>query len=170
MERISGWLLSGIVLAAVCGDLRSGRIPNRLIVAGLLVGMICQIVQHRVAGLVLFLGGSQLPVLLLGVLFYFRMIGAGDVKLFCVVGGFLGAPGLLRCMALAGIFGAIWSAGILWKRHLWTERIGYFVQYVSGYAKNRHWKSYLDGVDEAGKIPLSLPILASVLCYVGGWI
>lgn len=170
MEQLSGWLLSGTVLAAVCGDLRFGRIPNRLIVAGLLEGMICQLAQYRAAGLVMFLGGSLLPILLLGVLFYFRMIGAGDVKLFCVVGGFLGAPSLLRCMALAGIVGAIWSAGVLWKRRLWAERLGYFVQYVLGYAKERHWKRYLDGVDEAGKIPFSLPILASVLCYVGGWI
>ena len=129
-----------------------------------------QVVQYKAAGIVLFLGGSLLPLLLLGVLFYFRMLGAGDIKLFCVVGGFLGAMDLLKCMLAAVVFGAVWSSWILWKRHLWTERFGYFMQYTATYAKERHWKSYLDGVGTAGRICFSLPILASVLCYMGGWI
>ena len=125
MRPIAGWLLSGIVLVAAWDDLRSGRISNQLIVAGLLAGFLCQVVQYKAAGIVLFLGGSLLPLLLLGVLFYFRMLGAGDIKLFCVVGGFLGAMDLLKCMLVAVVFGAVWSFWILWKRHLWPERFGY---------------------------------------------
>ena len=170
MRPIAGWLLSGIVLAAAWDDLRSGRISNQLIVTGLLAGFLCQVVQYKAAGIVLFLGGSLLPLLLLGMLFYFRMLGAGDIKLFCVVGGFLGAMDLLKCMLVAVVFGAVWSFWILWRRHLWTERFGYFMQYTAMYAKERHWKSYLDGVGKAGRICFSLPILASVLCYMGGWI
>ena len=170
MRPIAGWLLSGIVLAAAWDDLRSGRISNQLIVTGLFAGFLCQVVQYKAAGIVLFLGGSLLPLLLLGVLFYFRMLGAGDINLFCVVGGFLGAMDLLKCMLAAVVFGAVWSSWILWKRHLWTERFGYFMQYTATYAKERHWKSYLDGVGKAGRICFSLPILASVLCYMGGWI
>ena len=119
MRPIAGWLLSGIVLVAAWDDLRSGRISNQLIVAGLLAGFLCQVVQYKAAGIVLFLGGSLLPLLLLGVLFYFRMLGAGDIKLFCVVGGFLGAMDLLKCMLVAVVFGAVWSFWILWKRHVW---------------------------------------------------
>ena len=161
MRPIAGWLLSGIVLAAAWDDLRSGRISNQLIVTGLLAGFLCQVVQYKAAGIVLFLGGSLLPLLLLGMLFYFRMLGAGDIKLFCVVGGFLGAMDLLKCMLVAVVFGAVWSFWILWKRHLWTERFGYFMQYTAMYANERHWKSYLDGVGKAGRICFSLPILAS---------
>lgn len=170
MERIYGWLLSGIVLAATWGDLRSGRISNQLIVTGLFAGLFCQVAQYKAAGIVLFLGGSLLPLLLLGLLFYFRMLGAGDIKLFCVIGGFLGAMALLRCMIWAAVFGAVWSVWTLWKRHLWSERIGYFMRYTAAYAKERRWKSYLDGVEKTGRICFSLPILASVLCYMGGWI
>lgn len=170
MGQIAGWVLSGIVMAAAWEDFRSGRIPNQLIVGGLLAGLLCQVVQYKVAGIVLFLGGSLLPLFLLGLLFYFRMLGAGDIKLFCVVGGFLGAMALLKCMIWAVVFGAVWSVWILWKRQLWSERLGYFMQYTKTYAKNRRWKSYLDGVEKAGRICFSLPILASVWCYMGGWI
>ena len=99
MRPIAGWLLSGIVLAAAWDDLRSGRISNQLIVTGLLAGFLCQVVQYKAAGIVLFLGGSLLPLLLFGMLFYFRMLGAGDIKLFCVVGGFLGAKAVLPLRA-----------------------------------------------------------------------
>lgn len=58
MRPIAGWLLSGIVLAAAWDDLRSGRISNQLIVTGLLAGFLCQVVQYKAAGIVLFLGGS----------------------------------------------------------------------------------------------------------------
>ena len=56
MRPIAGWLLSGIVLVAAWDDLRSGRISNQLIVAGLLAGFLCQVVQYKAAGIVLFLG------------------------------------------------------------------------------------------------------------------
>lgn len=77
MRPIAGWLLSGIVLAAAWDDLRSGRISNQLIVTGLLAGFLCQVVQYKAAGIVLFLGGSLLPLLLLGMLFIFGCLGQG---------------------------------------------------------------------------------------------
>lgn len=49
MRPIAGWLLSGIVLVAAWDDLRSGRISNQLIVAGLLAGFLCQVVQYKAA-------------------------------------------------------------------------------------------------------------------------
>ena len=49
-----------------------------------------------------------------------------------------------------------------------TVRVFYAV--YGDVAKERRWKSYLDGVGKAGRICFSLPILASVLCYMGGWI
>ena len=55
MRPIAGWLLSGIVLVAAWDDLRSGRISNQLIVAGLLAGFLCQPVTASFAwGVVLF--------------------------------------------------------------------------------------------------------------------
>ena len=73
MRPIAGWLLSGIVLVAAWDDLRSGRISNQLIVAGLLAGFLCQVVQYKAAGIVLFLGGSLLP----GCCFIFGCLGQG---------------------------------------------------------------------------------------------
>lgn len=170
MGRVFEIVLLGILLAAVWQDLRTGCIPNRWIAAGLLAGIVFQLMQNGTMGFVLFLGGALLPLLLLGVLFYFRMLGAGDIKLFCVVGGFLGGFAVMRCMAMAAVIGAIWSAWRLWKGHAWRERFGYFMQYAAVYAKERQWNSYLAGVNSSGRFCFSLPILASVLCYMGGWI
>lgn len=44
----------------------------------------------RSGGVPAVLGGSILPLFLLAVLYYFRMLGAGDIKLFCAIGGLMG--------------------------------------------------------------------------------
>ena len=84
------FFLIPIGLFAVFFDLRKGKIPNELIVIGLILGCCFQIRQAKAVGLLLFLGGVCIPVVLGAGIYYFRMMGAGDMKLWAVVGGFLG--------------------------------------------------------------------------------
>ena len=79
-----------MTMAAMLADLKTGKVPNGLIVAGVAMGVSYQVLSEGVAGVLVFAGGLLLPLLLMGGLFYFRMAGAGDIKLLCVTGGFLG--------------------------------------------------------------------------------
>ena len=85
------FFLIPIGLFAVFFDLRKGKIPNELIVIGLILGCCFQIRQAKAVGLLLFLGGACIPVVLGAGIYYFRMMGAGDMKLWAVVaeGGIL---------------------------------------------------------------------------------
>ena len=76
------WFLLFIGCLAVFWDLWKGKIPNALIVAGLSAGWCFQLTDKGIYGALDFLGGAIFPLLLLGILFYFRMFGAGDIKLF----------------------------------------------------------------------------------------
>ena len=76
--------------AAVFQDLRKGIISNVLILFGFLGGAVFQLIRLGGFGLILFLGSAAFPVLLFSILYYFRMIGAGDIKLLAALGGFLG--------------------------------------------------------------------------------
>ena len=76
--QIMPMVLTGV--AAVLCDLDKGKIPNGLILLALAAGFGWQVSMYGAAGLLHFLGGMMLPVLLLGGLFYFRMMGAGDIK------------------------------------------------------------------------------------------
>jgi prepilin peptidase CpaA len=93
-------LLTGI---AAVWDLRTGTIPNRLVVIGALSGLALRLGLAAASGEALTvlraLGGSVVGVALVSLvpLFLYRAggIGGGDVKLLAVVGALLGPyPGL----------------------------------------------------------------------------
>lgn len=84
-----------IVLAiAVCYDLRERRIPNWLILAGLSIGLATSMLAggYRILGDSLM--GALLGVFLFVPFFVLGVIGAGDAKLFGVVGSFVGHEAL----------------------------------------------------------------------------
>ncbi len=157
-----------ITMAAVLCDLRSGRIPNALIVTGLLCGFAYQILANGLIGVLLFLGGSGLPALLFSVLFFFRMIGAGDIKLLCVPGAFLGPVHGLACLIFAVLSGGLISLILMVRHGNMYVRLQYFSEYVSSYCRDKIWRPYLSGADEDARFCFSVPILLGVLCYIGG--
>lgn len=157
-----------ITEAAVLCDLESGRIPNGLILAGIGMGVIYQCCAEGAVGLILCLGGMILPVILLGFLYYFRMIGAGDIKLFCVLGGFLGPGICFWCIVRAILAGGVISLAIMLYYGNFFERLFYFIEYVREYLETGVWKPYLSGVGEKARFCFSIPVLFSILCYIGG--
>lgn len=78
-----------ILIVAVVTDLRETRISNRLIASGLILGLAFRAVGAGVAGVVHFLVNISIPVILLFLLFQLRVLGAGDIKLFSVIAGFM---------------------------------------------------------------------------------
>jgi len=103
-----------LVYAAVI-DVRSHRIPNRLVLAGLAFGLVYSVFvpfwgKH---GFLWALGGAAIGF---GVLFPFwllRMMGAGDVKLMAAVGSLLGLQAipmaLLISLATSSVFAIAFS-------------------------------------------------------------
>ena len=92
--------------AAVFQDLRKGIISNVLILFGFLGGVVFQLIRLGGSGLILFFGSAVFPVLLFSILYYFRMIGAGDIKLMGVVTGFLGVWDGVLVIGLGMVFAA----------------------------------------------------------------
>lgn len=155
-------------MTAVLFDLKDGKIPNGVIAAGLMWGCSYQLVVHGGMGMIFFLGGSCFPILLFGALYYFRMIGAGDIKLFCVTGGFLGPYGCFYCAVTAIFTGGIISLAIMLRRHIISQRLLYFSEYISDYSRNRKWKPYRNRASTESQFCFSVPVLLGVLCHIGG--
>ena len=76
--------LSVVISAmAVWMDLKNASVDNGWILFSFMIGFLIQITENGPKGGVIFLAGVAVPVLLLGILFIFHMIGAGDIKLLC---------------------------------------------------------------------------------------
>ena len=105
--------LSLVVLIAAVTDLRSRRIPNWLTFAALPVGLAAQTVYGDGfwQGLLGACGGFAA---LFG-LFAIGASGAGDVKLFAVVGSFVGIRNLLLVFVLVACIGGIAAVGVAWR-------------------------------------------------------
>lgn len=99
--------LLAILLSAVVSDFRGYRISNRLIALGLFSGLIFRILGEGSIGIVHFMVNISIPVILLYLLFQLRALGAGDIKLFSVVGGFLDIKQLFAVMITAFFAAAI---------------------------------------------------------------
>ena len=161
------FFLIPIGLFAVFFDLRKGKIPNELIVIGLILGCCFQIRQAKAVGLLLFLGGACIPVVLGAGIYYFRMMGAGDMKLWAVVGGFLGPQRAVYCMIASLFVGAVLSIFVLLKRRNLKTRLLYFCSYIQR-QQNGDWEPYLNEKDQDGRFHFAIAILGGILLCAGG--
>jgi len=87
-------ILVGILSVAVVFDLRWRRIPNALILGGLLLGLACGNAFGGLDGALDSGLGALLGLALFFPFFLLRWLGAGDVKLLAVVGAFVGFEGV----------------------------------------------------------------------------
>lgn len=168
MNDIQKFSVLIVVMAAVLCDLHKRCIPNGIIATGLAWGFFYQCIFGGGIGICLFLGGILIPVLVLGWLYYFRMIGAGDIKLLSVVGGFLGPYACMKNMITALFFGGMIALWIMVRRCLVWERLLYLAEYMNDYVQKKEWRPYLCEVEESARFSFSVPVLFAVLCYIGG--
>ena len=129
---------------AVYTDLTQTKISNRLIICGILFGFLYRVVTEGSMGIFFFLINLSIPVILLNLLFQMRALGAGDIKLFSMLGTFLSTEQLLWVMTGAFMFCAI--LGIL--------KIGYQIIFMQMKLKG------------ATQIPFSPAILIAYLWVI----
>lgn len=155
---------------AILWDFYTRRIPNLLTVTGLLAGMAWQWSANGPPGIIVFLLGSLLPILLLAPLHYFRMIGAGDLKYFMVTGGFLGLSQNLKCICVSFLIAAVISLMAVIKYRILVKRLHLFIQYIRDYISTGIWKPYIAEAPNQAYLHMSLPIFLGSMLVTGGWI
>ena len=111
-------------MIALVYDLKAYRVPNWLIVAGWILGIICRTLAGGLEGSIWWIVG----VGVIGIFFIpfalLHMFGAGDVKLFMVTGGFFGVSFTIQYAVVALFCGAVFSVGkMLWHRNLLDRKL-----------------------------------------------
>ena len=146
-------LVLTVATGAVWMDLRTRRIANEWIITAWIAGLVTQLIRYGAAGAGIFLFGMLFPILALYILFYFHMLGAGDIKLLSAVGGFLGVPAILKCMIVSFLSGAVLSIGIILlipnlfyqKKIPEKNRAGSLLRWEVGHGVHPFFRSRADG-------------------------
>lgn len=157
-----------LTAAAVWLDLKKERIPNWLIVSGLALGWCVQLIENGVLGIFWFSGGAGFMLLAGAPVYYFRMMGAGDIKLLAVAGGFLGPWEAVIFLGVSLMAGGCFAVYLLWKRRNLKERVCYFYCYVKKWKATGKWQPYLNDKDQNGRMHFSIAVLIGILLYAGG--
>jgi prepilin peptidase CpaA len=118
MKLLTAFLLFSAWAAAVtvC-DCRARRIPNSLVIAGLIAALLCAFALQApfgVSGLQAMLGMAVGMVALMP-FFALNMMGAADVKVFAVLGAWFGMHALLGLWIVASIAGALHAVWLLFR-------------------------------------------------------
>lgn len=103
------FVLGLLLLIASTWDIRTGKIPNYLIIIGYVLGIGTILIQEGVDNLWICVARAAWPILLLYGLFYIRAVGAGDIKLLSVVSVFFTFEQMIDVIAFFFAFGAMAS-------------------------------------------------------------
>ena len=161
-------MLVGLTSLAVLSDIIRDKVPNYLIVIGLVVGCIYHIMTYGVIGIAYYLLGVITPTLTLFLLYVIKALGAGDIKLLSMLGGIIGLKGVLWCMFYSFILGGIISIFILLYNRNFLSRIKSAFFYFQRLFIYRSFAPYERGGKES-TIHFTIPILISVMIYIGGY-
>jgi len=163
-----------LLVLAVIRDIKSCRISNYLIVFGLIVGILFHHFENGWTSISIWGPGILIPVLFLFPLFLLKALGAGDIKLFSVIGCFYGTAFVIKSVGAAFLIAAVMSFIYLIKHRLVFQRLHYLVTYIQTITSNYYNKRLKGKTEETicrfsdlslqlGVIHFSPAILTAVL-------
>ncbi len=118
LELISITALSALLMLAIWHDWRIRKIPNTVLLWGVLTALILALTPRGI-GLMSALMGGLTGFLVFLLLYVFKMVGAGDVKLIATVGLFVGWPETVEiCVAILLAGGCLALAWGLYTQNL----------------------------------------------------
>ncbi len=96
-----------------------------------------------------------------------RFLGAGDVKLCCVLAGWLGGRTFLSCFLYSVFFGALTALGQMFLHHSFRQRFSYFLAWVGQVISEKQWLPYDggNGYEKKNTIPFSMALLCGYLFW-----
>jgi len=113
LALMGGIVFSAILIIAAIGDLRTRRIPNRLVAVLALLGIAYSVARAPGIPGLSQAGGGLLAGLACWLPFYLMgWLGAGDVKLYAAAGAWLGPARAVEGALVGALFGAVLS--LIW--------------------------------------------------------
>ncbi len=162
-------LLAGFLLAAVFTDMKARKVPNRLVLAGIVIGLLAQAFLLDGEGIVSALKGLAFGFGLFLPLYLLRVMGAGDVKLMALVGCFTGSPaifGVVLCTLLAGgVLSLVFALKLKMARQMLSNSIFMVLPGAAKIAGDKVSANSV-GVNSVGTLPYAMAIAVGTAAYL----
>ena len=156
-------------------DFAYDRIYNGWILFGILIGLSFRFLDFQWQGLYEAAVSMLLSFVPLYPLYKINGLGAGDVKLFIMLGSFVRAGIQLRIMVASFVIGAVFSAWKLVSERNFGERMRYLFAYFADVFCKREWRLYGEELKEdyrlytSNKIHFALPAFIGAALWMGGF-
>ena len=166
------FLLLLLLFVATVWDIRWGKVPNILIAIGFVIGVIRITALEGCQGILLHIPSVVVPVILLFPLYCIGVLGAGDIKLFSMMGCFCNLKGMFFYVCFSFLIGAVISLFLLLWQKNFISRMTYFFSYLFQCISTRHVHFYYsDSFTEGNSLEekkssvlyFTIPILLSFL-------
>lgn len=119
-----------LLLLSVLSDSFTYKIKNIIVLPFLFLGFVTNLLLYRFSGATDSFLGVILPFALLILFYALRMLGAGDIKLFCGIGSIMGVVFLLNTLAYSFLFGGLLAMAIMLLRHNSKQRFLHLYKYI----------------------------------------
>ncbi len=154
-----------LLLVATIQDVFTGKVSNKIILTGVLSGITLNCIESGEKGVVLAILGMIVPVAILFWLFLIKGLGAGDIKLFAVMGSFLGAKLILILIVISLCIGAVLGiTKMVANGHIFTC-VRSALYYVTDSIREQTLSPCIR--TKTNTIHFTIPILISFLIYMG---
>lgn len=162
---VTALLFLPLAVSIIYMDVRYRRIPNKLVLVTLIVGLAINSYFGAWNGLLSSLLGLVIAFGLMFLFHLFGTMGAGDVKLFAAIGALVGSSIVLQTFLIVAITGGILAiCKMVYARRAAATMLGvaqFFVGLLPGQSVPR-----LRAVDPQQTLPYAVPIcLGSVLSF-----
>lgn len=169
MERGVFILFCSVGLAIVGYDIKEHRVPNGLVLGGMCLAFVMRFLEMGAEGFGKGIVTMLLPFGLLFPVYVLGMIGAGDIKIFCMFSVLLDWEQVLYMIFYACVLGGIWSLVHMIRNKSLARRFQYLKDYVTGMGITKNIRKYYSpeqGYEDT--IAFALPIGLSYVLHLGG--
>lgn len=173
MNSLPGPMQAGVaalVVTAAIYDVRYRRIPNWLVLAGLVAGVSMSFAFFGGSGLLASLKGALLAFGIYLPLFALRAMGAGDLKLMVAIGAFTGPSSWIVIFAITAILGGLLALALLLYRgqlQKTLQNVLIITAELSHLRAPYHRKPELDvGHSSAVRLPHGVSIAGGTLLFL----
>ena len=150
-------------------DMKYHKIPNKLILMGIVSSWIGRLWEQGFIGLGMSVGCMLIPFLLLFPLFAVRMVGAGDIKLLCMIAVVMTPGQIVYLLFYACLIGGGWAMAKMIRNKSFIRRFLYLKDYMARSVILKEKEMYFkkeEGYRDT--ISFALPIGLSYLLHLGG--